>query len=110
MSYPRPVIAAMAVMVGIKTLLAAAAVTELIGPVVTGVILAVILAVEVGVAFYVQGQVVPLAKTVVYESQDERMRAGGASELRTGAVVYPGDSMEVLVDPHSPRADHGPIS
>jgi NADH:ubiquinone oxidoreductase subunit 6 (subunit J) len=104
MNYPRPVIAAMAVMTGIKTLLASAAVTELVDGRIVGVILALILAVEVGVAFYVQGRVVPLQQTVIYEDEHGEARAGDAAlTVATGALVKPTATVAGLTaDPIEP--------
>lgn len=98
MNYPRPVVMAMSIMVGIKTLLAAAAVTTLIGAQVTGIILAVILAVEVGVAFYVQGQVVPLSHTIAYEDAQALARAGGAAGVATNRLVNTDSTVTELLE------------
>jgi hypothetical protein len=83
---PRPVLIALSIAVAIKALLASAAIVDLIGVQVAGVILAVLLAFDVGVAFYLQGRTVPLEDTVVYERAG-KLRAGGASRITTGNLV-----------------------
>jgi hypothetical protein len=107
MTYPRPVIAAMAVMTGLKALLTAAAVTELIGTQITGVILAVIMAIDIAVAFYVQAQVVPLSRTIAYEDAQEMTRAGGASTVTTGRLVNTEATLEELQTEQTERGTPG---
>jgi hypothetical protein len=90
---------ATSIMVGIKSLLAAAAITELIGEQATGIILAVILAIDLAVANYVQKQVVPLSHTLAYQDTQDVSRAGGASTATTGQVVRGDATVDELLTP-----------
>lgn len=108
MTYPRPVLVATSVMVGIKALLAAAAVTDLIGAQATGIILAVILAVEMAVAkYYVESRVVPLAQTIAYADEYEQPRAGGAAGVTTNHTVKPDATIEELLEDEPDRGVPG---
>jgi hypothetical protein len=98
-NYPKPVVIAASIMVGVKSLLAAAAITELIGERATGIILAFILAVDLAVANYVQRPVVPLSHTVAYQDAQDVSRAGGASTATTGQVVRGDATVDELLTP-----------
>jgi hypothetical protein len=86
----RPVLIALSVAAGIKALLSVAVVTELVGAQVAGVVLAALLALDVGVAFYLQGRVVPAEDVVVYERAG-RLRNGEAAAGHTGSLVVGSD-------------------
>jgi hypothetical protein len=82
---PRPIMVALSILAALKVLAGAAAIADLIGPTATGVTLAVLAAVDIGVATYLQSRVVPLESTIAYERRG-RLRAGGAS-IKPGAVL-----------------------
>jgi hypothetical protein len=78
---------ALSILAALKVFLGAAVVADMIGDAWTGLILAGLVAVDVGVAFYLQGQVVPLKTTVAYLGGEYEVRAGGAARLPTGTAV-----------------------
>jgi hypothetical protein len=89
---------ALSILAALKVFLGAAVITDLIGDTWTGSILAALVAVDVGVAFYLQGQVVPLKTTVAYVGENYDVRAGGAAVQRTGTTVSPQVSVGQLTD------------
>jgi hypothetical protein len=80
---------ALSILAALKVFLGAAVITDLIGDTWTGSILAALVAVDVGVAFYLQGQVVPLKTTVAYLGGEYEVRAGGAAIQPTGSAIRP---------------------
>lgn len=60
-SRPRPVLIAFAVLAGLDVLTGGSALTDVIGRDTAGLIVLALAAVKVGLAFYVQGQVTPIA-------------------------------------------------
>jgi hypothetical protein len=79
----------LSILAALKVFVSAAAVADLIGLTVTGIIVAALAAVDIGVAFYLQGQVVPLKTTVAYVGEKYDIRAGGAAVQPTGSEVRP---------------------
>lgn len=55
-----PVVVVMSVLAALQVLAGGAALTELIGPQLAGVLILAVAALQVGVQFYVRGQVTPL--------------------------------------------------
>lgn len=83
---PRPVLIALSILAGMKVLASAAAFADLLGPAATGLTLAVLAAIDVGVGVFLQGHVVPLESTIAYHRRG-RIRAGGAAAKPAGTVL-----------------------
>lgn len=109
MPTPRPVLIALSVAAGVKALLATAAITDLIGAQVAGAILGVLLAVDVGVAFYLQGRVTPVEDVVIYERAN-RLRAGEAAAQATGSIVRTDEPVGVVAGLDKVRRMYGGAS
>jgi hypothetical protein len=92
---------ALSILAALKVFLGAAVITDLIGDTWTGSILAALVAVDVGVAFYLQGQVVPLKTTVAYVNEEYDVRAGGAAIQPTGSLIRPQVQVGQLTDAES---------
>lgn len=84
-STPRPILMALSILAGLKVLTSAAVFTDLIGTTAAGLVVATLAAVDVGLAFYLQGQVVPLANVIYYERGDY-VYSGGAGPTITPPV------------------------
>lgn len=78
---PRPVLLTLAILAGLNVVASASVVADLVGPTVTGVVLAVLAGVDVAVGVWLQRQVVPLKSTIAYERAGE-YRQGGHPEAR----------------------------
>lgn len=107
MSTPQPVLVVFSILAGLKALLLTAEVAQLIGDPWTAVALAVLLAIDVGAAFYTRGQVVPLSTTVVYEPRPDRFVTGGAA-TEVGRRVSESTTIRHAVDA-VPRRLRGPV-
>lgn len=83
-STPRPILVTLSILAGLKVLTSAAVFTDLIGMTAAGLVVAGLAAVDVGTAFYLQGQVVPLASVIYYE-RGEYVYTGGAAPPSTPA-------------------------
>ena len=97
---PQPVLIVMSVMAGLTFLVGGlAAISEVPRLVVTAAAL-VVTATNVGMAYFLRGQVVPLVDTAAYLNEDRDMIAGPSAAVSSGnpVMVVADDSP---VDPHS---------
>lgn len=102
MSTPRPVLLALSALAGVDVVIAGAAFQDVIGETAAGLALLVMAAVKVGVAFYLQGQVVPLKNTVAYARHGDVV-AGGASSRPSGRIMDESARLGHLVDESAVR-------
>jgi hypothetical protein len=96
MNTPRPVLIALSILAGLDVIVAGAAFQEVIGLQAAGLTVLAMAAIKVGVAFYLQGQVVPLSSTVAYV-RDNSVQAGGAATQQTGTPIAGTARVESLV-------------
>lgn len=84
---PQPVLVVMSVLAGLDILTGGAALGDVIGPKQAGILILALAAIKGGMAFYLRGQVVPVADTAAYLNEDRKLIAGPASVLNDGAEV-----------------------
>lgn len=92
MNKSRPVLITFSVLAGLQILTAGTALADVIGDKPAGLIVLAIAAVQAGMSFYVQGQVVPLQDTAAYVDTKGNTVAGPASPPQ----VVDGTSVEVV--------------
>lgn len=93
MNKSRPVLIIFSILAGLQVITAGTALADVGLPdAVAALIALIIAAVQVGMTFYVQNQVVPLGDTGAYIDQNGRMVAGPASP----PSVLDGSSVEVV--------------
>lgn len=91
MNKSRPVLITFSILAGLQILTAGATLGDVVGDKVAGLIVLAVAAVQAGMSFYVQGQVVPLADTAAYVDTKGNTVAGPASP----PSVVDGSSVEV---------------
>ena len=84
---PRPVLITFSILAGLQILTAGTALTDVLGKDIAGLLVLVIAAVQVGMTFYVQGQVVPLQDAGAYVDIHGTMIAGPATGVEEGRKV-----------------------
>lgn len=89
MNKSRPVLITFSILAGLQILTAGAALGDVVGDKVAGLIVLAVAAVQAGMSFYVQGQVVPLQDTAAYVDTKGNTVAGPASppQVVDGAQV-----------------------
>lgn len=92
MNKSRPVLITFSVLAGLQILTAGAALGDVVGTKVAGLVVLAVAAVQAGMSFYVQGQVVPLQDTAAYVDTKGNTVAGPASPPQ----VVDGESVEVV--------------
>jgi hypothetical protein len=92
MNKSRPVLITFSVLAGLQILTAGTALADVIGKDVAGLIVLAVAAVQAGMSFYVQGQVVPLQDTAAYVDTKGNTVAGPASPPQ----VIDGSAVEVV--------------
>lgn len=88
----RPVVITFSILAGLQVLTGGTALTDVLGDQAAGLIIIAIAAVQVGMTFYVQNQVVPFEDAGAYVDQSGNMVAGPASP----PSVSQGDSVNVV--------------
>lgn len=78
---PQPVLVLMSFLVALDVIVSGAALSDILSPKVVGLMLLVMAAIKVGTAYYLRGQVVPLADVGAYLTERNRMVAGPASTV-----------------------------
>lgn len=100
----RPVLLALSILAGLKVLTSAAVFADLIGDQATGLIVAALAALDVGMAFYLQGQVTPFADVMAYRRDDTTLAGPAFHGVPTGRPVT-----VKMTSPHTlPKADPPP--
>ena len=94
MNKSRPVLITFSVLAGLQILTAGTALADVIGAQTAGLIVLAVAAVQAGMSFYVQGQVVPLVDTAAYVDTKGNTVAGPASPPQ----VVDGASVTVVPD------------
>ena len=84
---PRPVLLVMATLAGLDVLTGGAALGDVIGLKAAGLLILLLAAIKAGMAFFLQGQVVPVADTAAYLNDERQLVAGPAAIQRDGAEV-----------------------
>lgn len=84
---PQPVLIVMAVLGGLDVLTGGAALSEVIGLKVAGLLLLVLAAIKAGMAIFLRGQVVPVADTAAYLNDNRQLIAGPAAIQDDGTEV-----------------------
>lgn len=87
MTPSRPVLLALSILAGLKVLTSAAVFADLIGDQATGLVVAGLAAVDVAVAFYLQGQVTPFADVMAYQRDSETLAGPAFHGVPTGQPV-----------------------
>lgn len=88
----RPVLITFSVLAGLQILTAGTVLAEVIGAQTAGLVVLAVAAVQAGMSFYVQGQVVPYTDTAAYIDAEGRTVAGPAAPVGTGQVQVVRDS------------------
>lgn len=87
MNKSRPVLITFSILAGLQVLTGAAALAEAIGRDAFGLFAIAVAAVQVGMTFYVQNQVVPNGDVAAYINGDGQPVAGPAAGLTNGTPV-----------------------
>lgn len=82
-----PVLAVMSTLAAMQVMVAGSALTDVIGPRLAGLLGLMVAAAQVGLQFYVRGQVTPSATVVATRSQDGTVVAGPSAQAPTGVEV-----------------------
>lgn len=80
-SKPQPVLLFMSIMTTITAVVGAFTIAETFSQRTMGIIAVVVAGLNQGVAYYLRGQVVPLADVASYANKDRQMVMGPANEL-----------------------------
>ena len=100
----RPVVLVMSILVGYQTLVGGAALADYIGLQLAGLLILIGAAVQTGMQFYVQSQVVPVKDVVEYATGSGAVLAGPANELPAGKKIR---ELVVPAEPGAHRDDDG---
>lgn len=90
-SKPQPVLVIMSVLAGLQVLTAGAALADIAGQKTTALLILIVAALQTTMAFYLRGQVVPLADTAAFLNDKRVLVAGPAAEGQG-----PGDTVKVV--------------
>jgi hypothetical protein len=88
---PQPVLIILSAMATLQVLVGGAALTDVIGNQWAGFLGLLLAALQTGMAFYLRGQVVPLADTAAFLNDDRHLVAGPAADGQRS-----GDSVRVI--------------
>jgi hypothetical protein len=92
MNKSRPVLITFSILAGLQILTAGAALSDVLGDKVAGLVVLAVAAVQAGMSFYVQNQVVPVNDTAAYVDTSGNLVAGPASP----PSVVDGESVAVI--------------
>lgn len=95
MSKSRPVLITFSILAGLQILTAGSVLSDVIGPQIAGLIVLGIAAVQGGLSFYVQGQVVPQQDVAAFVNKDHEVVAGPAGGTQVGQKVVLGTNNAV---------------
>lgn len=87
MNKSRPVLITFSVLAGLQIITAGTVLADVIGVQLAGLIVLLVAAVQAGMSFYVQGQVVPYSDTAAYVNEEGDTVAGPAAAPVNGTPV-----------------------
>jgi hypothetical protein len=99
-SKPRPVLIALSILATLQAFFLAAEAGDIVGEKLRLVLLAALAAINVGVGFYLTGQVTPFGNVVAYQpnpDQPEIIRAGGAAGVADNQRIRTERTVEDLL-------------
>lgn len=83
----RPVLITFSILAGLQVLAGGAALSDIVGEDVFGLFVLAVAAVQVGMTFYVQNQVVPVDDVAAYSNKEGNVVAGPAAGVTNGKSV-----------------------
>lgn len=87
MTKSRPVLITFSILAGLQVLTGAAALSDVIGDQAFGLFAIAVAAVQVGMTFFVQNQVVPAQEVAAYQDKEGHVVAGPAAGATNGTPV-----------------------